>query len=90
MPTHLATLRLTPPLTLAKKFSVINALNVASRCNLSPQTLSALDKLKVSMHFCQKSEHMKSCSFLKPFLKGKNLRSSERGVNSILTTILRF
>ena len=29
-------------------------------------------------------------SFLKPFLKGKILRSSERGVNSILTTILRF
>ena len=28
--------------------------------------------------------------FLKPFLKGKILRSSERGVNSILTTILRF
>ena len=28
--------------------------------------------------------------FLKPFLKGKVLRSSERGVNSILTTILRF
>ena len=25
--------------------------------------------------------------FLKPFLKGKILRSSERGVNSILTTI---
>ena len=25
-----------------------------------------------------------------PFLKGKILRSSERGVNSILTTILRF
>ena len=30
------------------------------------------------------------CNFLKPFLKGKILRSSERGVNSILTTILRF
>ena len=29
-------------------------------------------------------------TFLKPFLKGKILRSSERGVNSILTTILRF
>ena len=29
-------------------------------------------------------------NFLKPFLKGKILRSSERGVNSILTTILRF
>ena len=29
-------------------------------------------------------------SFLKPFLKGKILRSSERGVNSILTTILQF
>ena len=28
--------------------------------------------------------------FVKPFLKGKILRSSERGVNSILTTILRF
>ena len=28
--------------------------------------------------------------FLKPFLKGKILRSSERGVNSILTTILQF
>ena len=28
--------------------------------------------------------------FLKPFLKGNILRSSERGVNSILTTILRF
>ena len=28
--------------------------------------------------------------FLKPFLKGKILRSSERGGNSILTTILRF
>ena len=28
--------------------------------------------------------------FLKPFLKGKILRSSERGVNSILTTILRL
>ena len=28
--------------------------------------------------------------FLKPFLKGKILRSSETGVNSILTTILRF
>ena len=29
--------------------------------------------------------------FLKPFFfKGKILRSSERGVNSILTTILRF
>ena len=28
--------------------------------------------------------------FLKPFLKGKILRSSERGVNSILTTSLRF
>ena len=28
--------------------------------------------------------------FLKPFLKGKILQSSERGVNSILTTILRF
>ena len=28
--------------------------------------------------------------FLKPFLKGKILRSSERRVNSILTTILRF
>ena len=33
------------------------------------------------------------CVFLKPFfkaLKGKILRSSERAVNSILTTILRF
>ena len=29
-------------------------------------------------------------NFLKPFLKGKILRSSERGVNSILTTILPF
>ena len=31
-------------------------------------------------------------NFLKPFLKGKILRSGEwdRGVNSILTTILRF
>ena len=28
--------------------------------------------------------------FKNPFLKGKILRSSERGVNSILTTILRF
>ena len=28
--------------------------------------------------------------FLNPFLKGKILRSSERGVNSILTTILQF
>ena len=31
-----------------------------------------------------------SMGFLKPFLKGKILRSSERGVNSILTIILRF
>ena len=33
---------------------------------------------------------MAQAYFLKPFLKGKILRSSERGVNSILTTILRF
>ena len=31
-----------------------------------------------------------TANFLKPFLKGKILRSSERGVNSILTTILCF
>ena len=30
------------------------------------------------------------CGFLKPFLNGKILRLSERGVNSILTTILQF
>ena len=28
--------------------------------------------------------------YLKPFLKGKILRSSEKGVNSILTTILQY
>ena len=39
--------------------------------------------------FIQMTGRMPIC-FLKPFLKGKILRSSERGVNSILTTILRF
>ena len=36
------------------------------------------------------TQFLSKTRFLKPFLKGKILRSSERGVNSILTTILRF
>ena len=43
------------------------------------------------MYIWQKSGgHVQKWSWTPPLLKGKILRSSERGVNSILTTILRF
>ena len=48
----------------------------------------ALTKVQGLCYKCVISYHQGF--FLKPFLKGKILRSSERGVNSILTTILRF
>ena len=41
-------------------------------------------------HNCSNTLRVILNTFLKPFLKGKILRSSERGVNSILTTILCF
>ena len=41
-------------------------------------------------HYTAQPANLAVLYFLKPFLKGKILRSSERGVNSILTTILRF
>ena len=45
------------------------------------------ESFRLGVIFCT---FIKRCDILKPFLKGKILRSSERGVNSILTTILRF
>ena len=47
-----------------------------------------VDENKIVLTFVQTQSSIEY--FLKPFLKGKMLRSSERGVNSILTTILRF
>ena len=49
-----------------------------------PATVKYIDSVSKNGHFPV------YLYFLKPFLKGKILRSSERGVNSILTTILRF
>ena len=46
--------------------------------------------LRVCLVFTLDNCVLNGLCFLKPFLKGKILRSSERGVNSILTTILRF
>ena len=58
--------------------------------NCSSDQKSNTSKLIQSHTLILKTRLRPGKLFLKPFLKGKILRSSERGVNSILTTILHF